>query len=318
MAHRSARWLSIAAAALSAAGIASAAYQAAAEARDRKRYPPPGRLVNVGGRSLHLIDMGTGSPAVVIVQALGANSLDFLGFYRELAASGVRVIVYDRAGLGWSKAPAPGRRTHDDMARELHGLLAAAKIAPPYVLAGHSFGGIIARRFAVRYPGDVAGIVLIDSPHEDQVRRFIKAEGYWGNPPLTTAWRVLKAAACPLGLRRLLPGNPGRTALPEDASAARAVGLTARGRRADIREMILSARPNGSPPGLGNLPLTVLTAAGRDPTWNAMQAELAAISTASTHIVAEYGWHFLQQDNPELVSTAIRDLLTRIRDAAPG
>jgi len=85
---------------LGAAGAASAGYQAAAEARDRKRYPPPGRLVGVGGRSLHLLETGTGSPAVVIVQALGANVLDFLGFYRELA-SGMRVVVYDRAGLGF-------------------------------------------------------------------------------------------------------------------------------------------------------------------------------------------------------------------------
>jgi pimeloyl-ACP methyl ester carboxylesterase len=260
--------------------------------------------------------MGTGSPAVVFIQVLGANCLDFLGFYRELAASGMRVIVYDRAGLGWSEAPAPGRRTHDDMARELHRLLATAKIAPPYVLAGHSFGGVIARRFAVRYPADVAGIVLIDSSHEDQVRRFIEAEGHWGNPPLTTAWRVLKAAACPLSLQRLLSRKPSRTALPQDAGAARAVGLTARGRRADIREMLLAARSHGSPPDLGSLPLTVLTAAGRDPTWNAMQAELAATSTASTHIVADHGWHFLQQDNPDFVSAAIRDMLDRIRETA--
>lgn len=94
------------------------------------------------------------------------------------------------------------------------------------------------------------------------------------------------------------------------------VGLTARGRRADIREMLLSARPHGSPPDLGSLPLTVLTAAGRDPTWNSLQAELAAISTASTHIVADHGWHFLQQDNPDLVRTAIRDMLARIRETA--
>lgn len=101
MTRRPARWLALAAASLAAAGLASAAYQAAAEALDRKRYPPPGRMIHVGGRSLHLLDMGTGSPAVVIVQALGANSLDFLGFYRDLAASGMRVIVYDRAGLGF-------------------------------------------------------------------------------------------------------------------------------------------------------------------------------------------------------------------------
>jgi pimeloyl-ACP methyl ester carboxylesterase len=202
------------------------------------------------------------------------------------------------------------------MARELHGLLAAAEIAPPYVLAGHSFGGVIARRFAVRYPGDVAGMVLIDSSHEDQARRFIEAEGWhWGKPPITTARRILKSAAFPLGLRRLLPGKPSRTALPQDAGAARAVGLTARYRRADIREMLLAARPHGNPPDLGSLPLTVLTAAGRDPTWNAMQAELAAISRASTHIVADHGWHFLQQDNPGFVRVAIRDMVSQVRRA---
>lgn len=303
---RAARWLLLAAATL---GAASAGYQAAAEAIDRRRYPPPGRMVRVGGRSLHMIDMGTGHPAVVIVQALGTDTLDFLAFYRELADSGARVIVYDRAGLGWSDAPPPGRRTADDMARELHDLLAAAGVAPPYVLAGHSFGGIIARRYAARYPGDVAGMVLIDSSHEDQVRRYIKAEGRWGNPPLITPWRVLKLAAFPLGLRRILPGTPSRTAPPDQAGASHAVNLTRRRRRAGIREKILSARPNGSPPDLGNLPLTVLTAADRDPTWNAMQAELAATSTASTHIVATHGGHFLQQDNPDLVSAAIRDML---------
>jgi pimeloyl-ACP methyl ester carboxylesterase len=135
---RAARWLLLAAVAF---GAASAGFQAAAEAIDRRRYPPPGRMVRVGGRSLHMIDMGTGHPAVVIVQALGTDTLDFLDFYRELAASGVRVIVYDRIGLGWSDPPRLGRRTHDVMARELHDLLAAAGISPPYVLVGHSLGG---------------------------------------------------------------------------------------------------------------------------------------------------------------------------------
>jgi pimeloyl-ACP methyl ester carboxylesterase len=199
------------------------------------------------------------------------------------------------------------------MAQELHGLLAATGLGSPYVLVGHSFGGIIARRFAVRYPSYVAGMVLIDSSHEDQVRRYIEAEGRWGNPPVTTATRVLKLAAYPLGLRRLLPGRASRTAPAEEAGAARAVELTVRQRRADIREMLLSARSHGSPPGLGALPLTVLTAADRDATWNALQSELAALSTSATHIVAAHGGHFLQLDNPELVSAAIRDMLTRIR-----
>jgi hypothetical protein len=85
---------------LGAAGAASAAYQTAAEARDRRQFPPPGRLADIGGRSLHFLDMGAGSPAVVIVPALGGNVLDLLGFYRGLARD-VRVVVYDRAGLGF-------------------------------------------------------------------------------------------------------------------------------------------------------------------------------------------------------------------------
>jgi len=308
------RWLLRAAVAVGATGLASATYQATAEAIDRRRYPPPGRMVDVGGRSLHLIDLGTGHPAVVIIQALGGNVLDFLDFYRGLATE-MRVCVYDRAGLGWSDPPALGRRTHDDMARELHGLMAAAGIAPPYVLVGHSSGGITARRFAVRYPGDVAGMVLIDSSHEQQVPRYIEVEGRWDNPPITTVRRVLKSAAYPLGLRRLLSGKASRTAPAGEAAAARAMELTARHRRANIREKLLSARSHGSPPGLGALPLTVLTAADRDPTWNAMQAELAALSMVATHTVASYGGHFLQADNPGLVAAAIRDMLDRVRDS---
>jgi pimeloyl-ACP methyl ester carboxylesterase len=313
-----ARWLLRAAAVLGAVGLASAGYQAAAEAADRRKYPPPGRMVDVGGRSLHLIDMGAGSPAVVIVQALGTNALDFLGFYRSLASE-ARVCVYDRAALGWSDPPRPGRRTHDVMARELHDLLAAAGISPPYVLVGHSLGGIIARRFAVRYPADVAGMVLIDSSHEDQVRR-LRAEGRWSNPPVSTVRHALKRGTrlLFLGLYRLLSREDVSDVPPEYAGAARAVGLTSRARRADLRELLLTLRSHGSVPDLGSLPLTVLTAANRDATWNAMQAELATISTESTHIVADFGGHFLQRDNPELVSTAIREMLTRVRQAAPN
>jgi pimeloyl-ACP methyl ester carboxylesterase len=202
------------------------------------------------------------------------------------------------------------------MARELHDLLAAAGISPPYVLVGHSLGGVIARQFAARYPADVAGMVLIDSSHEDQVRR-LWAEGWWGEPPVSTVRHALKRGTrlLFLGLYRLLSREDVSDAPPEFAGAARAVGLTARARRADLRELLLTLRPSGSPPDLGALPLTVLTAANRDATWSAMQAELATISTQSTHIVAGFGGHFLQRDNPDLVSDAIRDMVSRCRRA---
>jgi pimeloyl-ACP methyl ester carboxylesterase len=305
--------------ALGAVGIASAAFQAVAEALDRRRFPAPGRLVDLGGRFLHLLDMGAGSPVLVIVPAVGGNVLDWLAFSREMARD-MRVCVYDRAGYGWSDSPPRGPRTFDGMADELRKGLAAAGIGPPYLLAGHSLGGIIARRFAARYPGDVTGMLLIDSSHEDQARRL-----------QDTGWRLPEARAIALrlrvrilGLRRLavaaglsrLRAEIARDVPPEFAAAARAVNLTARHRRTAVQELSLMTRLYGSPLQLGALPLTVLTAAGRDASWMQMQAELAELSTASTHIVAARGGHYLQRDEPELVASAIRDLMARIREKA--
>ena len=308
--------------ALGAISTASAAYQVAAETRDRRRFPPPGRLADIGGRFLHVLEAGTGSsPAVIIVPAIGGNVLEWLPFQSELAGD-MRVCVYDRAGFGWSDPPPRGRRTFDDMADELRQGLAGAGIGPPYVLVGHSIGGIIARRFAIRYRGDVAGMALIDSSHEDQARRR-RADGWWRGAP-RTLWYALRRRALVLGLRRLavqagfseLNAEIARDVPPERAAAARAINLTARHRRAVVRELILIARSHGQPPGLGDLPLTVLTAAGRDATWMQMQAELAGLSTAATHIVAAHGGHYLQRDEPDLVASAIRDLMARVQKPA--
>jgi pimeloyl-ACP methyl ester carboxylesterase len=314
-------WLVAGAAALAAAGITSATYEVVSEARDRRRFPAPGRLVDVGGRRLHLMDAGAGSPVVVIVPAIGGNVLDWLAFQRELAKN-VRVCVYDRAGYGWSGPPA-GRQTFDDKADDLRQGLRAAGIFPPYVLVGHSVGGIIARRFAVRYPGDVAGMALVDSSHEDQGRR-LRAEGFWSRGTAVLLWFAIRGRLRILGLRRLAVAA-GRSQLTawiardipaEFAGAARAINLTARHRRTAVGEIMLMARSHDQPPSLGALPLTVLTAAGQDPTWMALQAGLAGISAASVHTVASRGGHNLHTDAPDLVVSAIRDLLSRIQEAA--
>jgi len=310
-------WLIRGAVALGVVGIASAAYQVAAEACDRRRFPPPGRRAEIGGRFLHVLEAGAASPAVVIVPAVGGNVLDWLVFQRELATD-MRVCVYDRAGFGWSDPAPRGQRTFDDMADELRQALADTRIGPPYLLVGHSIGGIIARRFAVRYRGDVAGIVLIDSSHEDQAR--LRGRGTVAR----TLWFALRRRARVLGLRRLavlagfseLNAEIARDVPPEFAAAARAINLTARHRGAVVRELMLMTRLHGHPPGLGAMPLTVLTAAGRDATWLQMQAELAGLSTVSTHIIAAHGGHYLQRDEPDLVASAIRDLMARIRESA--
>ena len=314
-------WLVPGTAAGVAAGIASAAYQAISEAVDRRRFPPIGLRADVGGRFLHLVVMGADSPTVVVVPAIGGNVLDWVAFQRELAGE-ARVCVYDRAGYGWSDLP-NNRQTFADKADDLKLALSAAGITGPYLLVGHSIGGIIARRFAARYPGDVAGMVLIDSSHEDQGRR-LRAEGYWRRGTAILLWFAFRRRLRVLGLRRLavaagrsqLNEEIARTIPPEFAAAARAINLTARHRRTVLQEIMLMARSHEQPPDLGGLPLTVLTAADRDPTWMALQAELAGISTASVHTVASRGGHYLHNDEPDLVVSAIRDLLSHIHEAA--
>jgi pimeloyl-ACP methyl ester carboxylesterase len=299
------------------AGAASAAYQVAAEARDRRRFPPPGRLVDVGGRRVHIMEAGAGSPTVVIVPALGENVLGWVPVWRELARS-TRVCVYDRAGIGWSDSRTLSKRTFDDMAHELHRTLIAAGIAPPYLLVGHSMGGIIARRLATRYPHDVAGMVLVDSSHEDQTRR------------LGTAWRLtrwlLRLLVRPRGLRRLavsvglIPRFDAEleSEMPAEYRAeARAIRLSSRQRRVVVRELVTVIRSRSQPPDLGSLPLTVLTAAESaetDAGWEELQAELAASSAHSLHVIADHGGHYLQRDDPALVIKAIRDQLQRLKD----
>jgi pimeloyl-ACP methyl ester carboxylesterase len=316
------RLTTIAATAVLAAGALSAAYQRIGEARDRRKYPPPGRLVDVGGRRMHILAMGDGSPAVVIVPALGANVLEWVRVLRAASAE-TTVCAHDRAGLGWSDPPR-GTVTIDAMADDLHALLKAAGIAPPYIIAGHSMGGIVARRFRSRYPADVAGMLLIDSSHEGQARRF------GGNRDWATLKRAARRKVRILGLRRLgvRAGFAGgfdaasldRETVAEYAGAAKAVSLTAKQRRAVVRELLLLARPQGHPQNLRDLPLTVLSAGNAKRrqwadwgTWRELQDELAAVSSCSAYMYAVNADHFIHLDDPAVVVQAIRDLVTRCR-----
>src|SRR5579884_3497121 len=135
-------------------------YQTAGAIRDRRAYPPPGRIVRVNQTNLHLHEQGEGSPAVIFESGIGASSLSWAVVQPKVAAF-TRTASYDRAGLGWSALPkAP--RTVPGMIQELHSLLLQAKIPPPYVLVGHSFGGLLVRAYAAQYPDEVTGLVLVD------------------------------------------------------------------------------------------------------------------------------------------------------------
>jgi pimeloyl-ACP methyl ester carboxylesterase len=310
-----------AAMAVAATGIASAAYQQAADVADRRRFPPPGRLVRVGGRRIHLLARGEGTPAVVIVPALASNVLEWVRVQRA-AATTTMVCICDRAGVGWSDPPPLGALTLDGMADDLHAALAAAGIGPPYVIAGHSLGGIVARRFQARYPADVTGMLLVDSSHEDQSRRF----GWWTGAG-SHLWYAARRQSRVLGVRRLAASlgrlsvvdraSLIRETVPEYAGAARAITLSSKQRRIVVREQVLAAQLRGQPQDLGALPLTVISSANRWwdrwPTWSGMQDELAALSSDSVHMTAVNAGHNVHIDEPLLVVQAIRDLVERCR-----
>ena len=300
----------------SAAALASSVYQEAAAALDRRRFRPLGRLVSVNGRMVHLLEAGKG-PTVVIVPALGSGVLSWERFQRDLAA-GMRVVVYDRAGIGWSDPPGRGWRTCDDRAGELRGLLDAAGIEPPYVLLAHSMGGIYARRFAVRYPDAVAGMVLVDSSHENQAN----SRGVYGWPYGRSDYykNALKWQCYVLGVRRLRAGfgllkeldDDTAEAVPEHAAAYRASMLSGRERRAVVSELLLMSTLSGSPPPLDSLPLTVITAGeNRTPGWREMQDELASLSDDSVHIVAEGADHYVHHDAADVIIQAVKDVVRR-------
>jgi pimeloyl-ACP methyl ester carboxylesterase len=140
--------------------LLGAVYQVLGTRRDGKIYPPPGRWVDLGTHRLHLLESGSGSPTILLEAGLMSTVLSWSELQRELAGS-FRVVSYDRAGLGWSDL-GQMPRTADQIADELYALLQKAHIPSPYVLVGHSFGGLTMPLFAARYPQEVAGMVLID------------------------------------------------------------------------------------------------------------------------------------------------------------
>jgi len=210
------------------------------------------------------------------------------------------------------------------LAADLHALLTAAGIAPPYVLVGHSYGGIIARRFYAEHPVMVAGMLLVDSSHEQQARRFGSVD--WRKGPsfyimvaARRQFRILgmRRLAAALGLVRGLDAEIAREAPPEYAGAYRAILLSSRRRRVSVREILMAAHTWGQPPELDSIPLTVLTRAsspGWDwPVWAQIQDELATLSSDSEHVRAQEAGHYVQFDEPDLVIQAIRDLVRRCR-----
>jgi pimeloyl-ACP methyl ester carboxylesterase len=144
-----------------------------AKARLKTQYPPIGQMIDIGGYRLHTHVEGEGTPTVILDAGAGGIGLSW-ELVRPAIAKVTRVVTYDRAGLGWSD-PSPYPRDASTMALELHTMLVNANVSGPYILVGHSLGGPVARHFAAKYPNEVAGLVMVDSAHEQQMKYFPQA-----------------------------------------------------------------------------------------------------------------------------------------------
>src|ERR1700743_1430749 len=138
-----------------------ALYQWAGALKDRKRFLGLGTMFDIGeGRRLYMSEMGSGGPSVIFESGIAATSQNWVQM-QEAVRHFSRTVAYDRGGLGWSSANTT-ERTPSNIVAELRLLLQEAGIAPPYVLVGHSFGGLVVRHFAAAHPDEVVGVVLLD------------------------------------------------------------------------------------------------------------------------------------------------------------
>lgn len=329
------RWvkrLSIAAACLAVLAVLSgASMEAVMRRQDARRYPAPGRLVDVGGRRLQLDCRGAGSPTVVLESGLDyLGSLSWAAVHDSLART-TRVCAYSRAGIMWSD-PAPGPFDVDRVTRDLHTALAKDGESAPFVMVGHSLGGPLVLQFTKRYGPDVRGLVLVDASHPAQFRRFREATGKSLEP--ATGQLALGSALAWTGIARLAPlGGAPRTwpsvtvevprayfsrsigALHVETSAAPAT-IAAENDARDLGArplVVLTAGAETDPAMLTLLGITAEQEARRRAAWRAMQDDEATWSRASRHEVVADASHYIQFDRPDVVIRAVREVVARVR-----
>jgi pimeloyl-ACP methyl ester carboxylesterase len=303
------RWLIYPVLAVLALASVGGGYQTVREAADARAHPMPGQLIDVGGHRLHLSCAGSGSPTVVLEPGAGGVSSD-LGWITPAVARDTRVCVYDRAGRGWSE-PADTPQDAAQIATDLHTLLHRGHVPGPYVLAGHSFGGLYTLTFAARYPDEVAGMVLVDSTAPapapaSAAKPRATPLGDGGSYDLTGRVSALVSTSARLGLGRLV-GVP-----------------TASHLRSTIDEYVQassSAEEAASLRDFADKPLVVLTAGtGSDADWLAKQNALATLSTDSVHRVIKGTNHaalIADERGAAATTRAVLDVVSSVRTARP-
>ncbi len=309
--------------------------------RLQRAYPAAGQMIEIGDHSLHVVRAGEGEGASVVFEnGPGGMALDWTLVQNELAGEATTV-AYDRAGMGWSEV-GPRPRDVATIVDELHTALAASQSPAPYVLVGHSYGGLIVRAYAYTYPEEVAGLVLVDAAHEDQFDIYPAAYAAKADNlaramgRLRGVYRAVTGSGIPALFGDAFP-DPVAPKLPTDVAAARrAVTLmdsshatTATDEMVALADSLNHVRRIRVP--LGDLPVVVIrhgrtmgqeagVPAGLEDeveaAWRRMQHDLTTISTDSRLVVADGSGHDIHLERPDLVADAVREVLSRLESGS--
>ena len=313
-----ARWSLYLLVALAGLLLLGALFESHAAAVDRRAFPPPGRLIDIGGYRLHLLCKGPAGPGPTIVMVAGGGPPAVVSYpLQDRISRFARVCSYDRAGLGWSD-PAPHALSFDDQVRDLETLLTRGHVPGPYLFVPESFGSLVVIGFAQRHPHQVAGVVFLDGVEPGLWFRAMPGEaGIVARAKdflLDAAWRVgLIRLAFPLlapdWVWKLPPRIKGEMIAlysrwsPGFAEALRAYAVSP-----------VSRRPRLIPGALGSRPVIVIShgvATGALPPafergWAASQARLARWSRSGSAVTAKGAGHEVAEEAPAFAAQWVR------------
>jgi pimeloyl-ACP methyl ester carboxylesterase len=316
-------------------------YQSLGIRRDLKLNPPPGKLINIGTHRLHLLDIGrpaaTSVPTILLEAGLMSTILSWNEVRDELIKS-FRVVSYDRAGLGWSDA-GPNPRTLDRLVDELHLLLERAAIPPPFILAGHSFGGLTMPLFAARYPNETLGLVLVDPvapaewnpPSEQDRKRVDIGSRVCRRASLLARIGVIRFIAFLLTSRakkladylvslisRGTPAGSGTVSSPlfwnlpaNERAMTRVFWVQEKFCTTIASQLENLPRSAVRVAELGNFtdkPVVILSANSIPPHRLKEHISMAQRLPQGRHVIADKSSHWIMQDQPELVIAAITEI----------
>ncbi len=298
-------------------------WQTVSAAGESNPFLTSGRLVAVDGHQLRLKCTGSGAPTVILEPGAGGTSAD-MGWIAPAVANQTRTCVYDRASRGGSQ-PAANAQDGAQIATDLHTLLHRAGVPGPYVLAGHSFGGLYVRIFAAHFPDEVAGLVLLDSTASSQpAKSVVPAPGSTSSDTIGRA-ATLASFTVPVGIARLYGDLAGGGGLPADNADQLAYDTAQANTVRSVADEYMrggaTAQEAASLRDFGAKPLFVLTAgSGHPQAWMTDQDQSATLSTNSVHRVVDGSTHqglLRETQYADQTSRAVLDVVTAVRNHQP-